>query len=152
MECSWAGRGGGTARQLRLACCGGAGVCGWTDGPLRRSCGPAAPLVCMALRLGRPLPLSLQSEQEFGPRDWEPADGPGWSGSQPGETERQMEGTAEHVVDIDTANRVEIQQDGTMVVVTPGLADGSKGTLDQGRRSSLQILACFLVPEGRYHA
>ncbi|KAJ1167114.1 hypothetical protein NDU88_007507 [Pleurodeles waltl] len=54
--------------------------------------------------------------------------------------ERQMRGTAEQVVDIDTANRVEIQQDGTMAVVTPGLADGSVGTLDQGRRISLRIL------------
>ncbi|KAJ1143140.1 hypothetical protein NDU88_009451 [Pleurodeles waltl] len=46
--------------------------------------------------------------------------------------ERQMEGTVEQVVDIDPANRVEIQHDGTMAVVTPGLDDGSVATLDQG--------------------
>ncbi|KAJ1098815.1 hypothetical protein NDU88_003922 [Pleurodeles waltl] len=46
--------------------------------------------------------------------------------------ERQLEGTAAQVVDIAAGTRVEIKQDGTMAVVTPGLADGSMGTMVQG--------------------
>ncbi|KAJ1157217.1 hypothetical protein NDU88_009932 [Pleurodeles waltl] len=46
--------------------------------------------------------------------------------------ERQLEGTADQVVDIAAATRVEIQHDGTMAVVTPGLADESMGTMVQG--------------------
>ncbi|KAJ1170316.1 hypothetical protein NDU88_002194 [Pleurodeles waltl] len=46
--------------------------------------------------------------------------------------ERQLEGTADQVVDIAAATRVEIQHDGNMAVVTPGVADGSVGTMDQG--------------------
>ncbi|KAJ1150047.1 hypothetical protein NDU88_002845 [Pleurodeles waltl] len=44
--------------------------------------------------------------------------------------ECQMEGTAEPSVDAD--NRIDIQQDGAMAVVVPGLADGLSGALNQG--------------------
>ncbi|KAJ1122396.1 hypothetical protein NDU88_000885 [Pleurodeles waltl] len=44
----------------------------------------------------------------------------------------QVEGTATQMVATDTDRRIEIQQDGTMVVVTPGSADGSSGELEQG--------------------
>ncbi|KAJ1153486.1 hypothetical protein NDU88_006245 [Pleurodeles waltl] len=52
-------------------------------------------------------------------------DGPDWRTR----GESQMEGSTEQVVDID--NRTEIQQDKTVAEVTPGLADGSRGVLDQ---------------------
>ncbi|KAJ1091326.1 hypothetical protein NDU88_004453 [Pleurodeles waltl] len=55
-------------------------------------------------------------------------DGPDWRTR----GESQVEGTAEQVVDIDTDHRMESQQDGTMAVVTPELADGSRGALDHG--------------------
>ncbi|KAJ1148574.1 hypothetical protein NDU88_001402 [Pleurodeles waltl] len=46
--------------------------------------------------------------------------------------ERQLEGTADQVLDIVASTRVEIQQNGTMAMVTPGLADGSMGTMVPG--------------------
>ncbi|KAJ1209477.1 hypothetical protein NDU88_004855 [Pleurodeles waltl] len=46
--------------------------------------------------------------------------------------ERQWEGTADQVVDMTATTRVEIQQDGTMAVVTPRSTDGSKGTMVLG--------------------
>ncbi|KAJ1098111.1 hypothetical protein NDU88_003227 [Pleurodeles waltl] len=46
--------------------------------------------------------------------------------------QRQLEGVADQVVDIDATTRLEIQHDGTMTVVTPGLADGSMEMMDQG--------------------
>ncbi|KAJ1149081.1 hypothetical protein NDU88_001899 [Pleurodeles waltl] len=70
---------------------------------------------------GRPDRTSLAGHRASG------VDGPDWRTR----GESQMEGTAEQVVDIDTDNRIEIQQDGTMSVVTPGLADGSRGALVQ---------------------
>ncbi|KAJ1197700.1 hypothetical protein NDU88_001556 [Pleurodeles waltl] len=46
--------------------------------------------------------------------------------------ERQLEGMADQVVNIVAPTRVEIQQDGTIPVVTPGSTDGSKGMMVPG--------------------
>ncbi|KAJ1088000.1 hypothetical protein NDU88_001159 [Pleurodeles waltl] len=43
--------------------------------------------------------------------------------------DRELVGTTDQVVDIVASTRVEIQQDGTMAVVTPRSADGSMGTM-----------------------
>ncbi|KAJ1143040.1 hypothetical protein NDU88_009352 [Pleurodeles waltl] len=75
---------------------------------------------CGTVTPGRPERTGLMVHDASG------VDGPDWRTR----GERQMEGTAEQVVGID--NRLEIQQDGTMAVVTPGLADGSRGALDKG--------------------
>ncbi|KAJ1189964.1 hypothetical protein NDU88_006705 [Pleurodeles waltl] len=49
--------------------------------------------------------------------------------------ERQLEGTADQIVDIAAPTRVEIQQDGTIVVVTPGSTDGSVEMMVLGAES-----------------
>ncbi|KAJ1080586.1 hypothetical protein NDU88_000781 [Pleurodeles waltl] len=55
-------------------------------------------------------------------------DGPDWRTR----VDSQVEGTAAQVVATDTDHRIEIQQDGTMALVTPGSANGSNGELEQG--------------------
>ncbi|KAJ1104844.1 hypothetical protein NDU88_002253 [Pleurodeles waltl] len=55
-------------------------------------------------------------------------DGPDWRTF----GDSQVDSTAAEVVATDTDHRIEIQQDGTMAVVTPGSADGSNGELEQG--------------------
>ncbi|KAJ1154177.1 hypothetical protein NDU88_006931 [Pleurodeles waltl] len=46
--------------------------------------------------------------------------------------ERQREGTADEVVDMIAPTRVEIQQDETMAMITPGSTVGSMGTMVLG--------------------
>ncbi|KAJ1162868.1 hypothetical protein NDU88_003333 [Pleurodeles waltl] len=55
-------------------------------------------------------------------------DGPDWRTG----GDSQVEGTAAQVVATDTNHRIEIQQDGTMAMVTSVSADGSNGELEQG--------------------
>ncbi|KAJ1145579.1 hypothetical protein NDU88_011865 [Pleurodeles waltl] len=44
----------------------------------------------------------------------------------------QLEGTVAQMAAADSAHRIEIQQDGTMAVVTAGSANGSSGELEWG--------------------
>ncbi|KAJ1205302.1 hypothetical protein NDU88_000737 [Pleurodeles waltl] len=63
--------------------------------------------------------------------------------------ERQLEGTADQIVDIVAPTRVEIEQDGTMGVVTPGSTDGSMGTMVLGGVTPGGHLTCYLTLECR---
>ncbi|KAJ1140747.1 hypothetical protein NDU88_007085 [Pleurodeles waltl] len=56
------------------------------------------------------------------------ANGPDWRSCNNG----QLEDAVAHVSAKDSAHRVEIQQDGTMAVVSTGLAGGVNGELDRG--------------------
>ncbi|KAJ1117900.1 hypothetical protein NDU88_006096 [Pleurodeles waltl] len=67
--------------------------------------------------------------------------------------ERRLEGTADQIVDIVASTTVEIQQDGTMAVVTPGSTDGLMGTMVPGAGVTPGgHLTCSLTLECRRHA